>query len=249
MTPRARLEIAGAVALPLAGFLACLAMHGCQPKPGPAPPTPPGWTAPSGEAPKIPDAPGKPVAVVTGSGGFRRKLSPAGKPLSTSPAPAGEPAALPRRTDTPGPSPLAGPNAAHPTGCGGFDVTPDDLAVKCRAELVMLDGHPFARMFGDAGVQTPAGEVWRGEARLEDVRLDWTPPPAPPRVARTLLGVSAGLTSGPGWTVGGVLLPRAWAFDSRIAEGRVGAWASYEQDALEARAAAGVTVLFGIGKR
>lgn len=235
MTPRARLEIAGAVALPLAGFLACLAMHGCQRKPAPEPPAPTGWTAPSGKAPKIADAPGVPVAVVRGSGGFSRKIPP----------PSGKPAPPP----DPGTGPPAGSGGARPGGSGCFQPTADDLAIECDAELAFVDGHPFARLSGDAMVQTPAGIVSRGKRRLQDVAFDFNLPAAQAQEPRTLLGVSGGITSGPGYELGGLLFPKAWAFDSRLAEGRVGVYARAERELAVTRGAAGVVILFGVGRR
>ena len=258
MTPGIRHALAGLLGAALlfaAGFGVCWWLH--RPKPeGPSPPTPPGWTAPSGEKPDVPDAPAgsTPVAVVTGSGGFRRPAPPIPPHLAGEPA---APAVIGHGAPAGAPLPGSGSGAAQPPGCGGvFDtVTPEDLAVKCRTEIVTLEGHPFARLFGDAGVQLPGGrQVWRGEAQLGDVKLDWTPPPVPASRPRTLIGLTVGGwadSGGAGPLVGGIVAPSGWAIATRGAEGRIAlVWAVHLGPGGELEGGeVAATLLFGAGRR
>lgn len=79
-----------------------------------------------------------------------------------------------------------------------------------------------------------------------------SPPVAVPSVPgrRSLLGVDGGLvlgSSSAGYELGGRFYPRSLAYSGRLGEARLGAYARVEQG-TDTRVAAGVSVLFGVGR-
>lgn len=193
-----------------------------------------GWVQARGKA-VIPGAPAGtvPVAVIRG----RVAFSPPAAPTPTGPGSG--------LTPTGGPSPAV-PGSPDPGPCV---IVPGDLSGGCRAEVVALDGKPWARLYWDGAARLPGGLiVTRGPVLADTVEFTWTAPP-PPR--RTLIGLDVGLTASPeglGYEIGGRVCPKGWALNGRLAEGRVCGYARLAETSGRPEGAAGVSLLFGVGR-
>lgn len=126
---------------------------------------------------------------------------------------------------------------------------PEDIAGDCDFEIVGTPDAPMLRMKWTGRVRVRDGQQVRGPITLPDVAFDWRPPAAPVPRPRTLLGLHGGVSSSPGYEVGADVFPASWAFQTRVAEGRIGVYGEFQRDISEDRVAVGATILFGVGRR
>lgn len=186
-----------------------------------------GWAPASGEAPKIQDRPrgSRPVAVVQGA--VRYPALEPGKVPAT-----GVTEVPPSLVPVAGTDPLA-QNTGIPCDRAGI-LGQIAVDVRCRAELIELDGIPAARLFVSGRLELSQKVRELPETRADDVTLTAKLPPKLPRH----IAIGAGLSTRPALIVNGTFYRQGK---------RMGWWGQYEQPLTTgetASVAGGVAVRF-----